>query len=933
MRHTELIAIILNMPTTRDLRDAISAGNLAQVQEYLALRDNNGVPVININSDYGRGDTALIWALLQRPINLQIVQAILDVRDNSNNPIIAINHLAPLAPDRRGTVFSFVLQRNIAPALRRQLLQSLLDVRDANGELLADVSQDDCETPLLKQAQELEDIDCFRILQDVRKTDGTFALDINEISDEKTVLDTALEDGTYYRVSQPMITAIRELGGISTLDMTPEQRQIKIGQRKLAQGLALCRRLDQLREQHEHFQVNTRKAIASLDNSIHRIQEIPGIQQTDAVPNVLIQPVVAEDQVNQFNANAQNTHDPSVTHTAKGSLIALHTRYADKLKASGKQALILIEQLLLNFDYNTLIIDQRYTSKQKKEFAQEFLNLLKVKLTTVHSYTGLTIDTIVALVWQGVIDNDCEVFPEDIRVTFEPDATTAPDYLITTKKASLVEKLIEAAVVYKQEGRNLDICAGGSIHKLLESLNKAHIDVVIVTGQQAIGSAANDMAISLVGVELMKKTEAERADILSNWVCGNYESLKFKQSMEAIIATKLKEHFGILLTEANIKEITDNIEYLPRPKRPDEKLNALTDEIENSVISVGSAERKDIVDKLHQQARDIYYAQGNYQEKYNLLFASYQRLKEADDLVQQVNELPEEHQNVTRNRVTADLKRRVNQVYDQTDLIVRNQIQTYLCYLQGFDKLSEEILRLDTEKSNQDRLSIVANLKQNISSIDYEKPDSLANTKNLIHDDLENLKQIDSLAKQISLIQASYKGKSPKRLASIRELNSAIDVCYNRLASGENLRNIKINLTEKINAIYNSVKEDHRTQGGLRVLGRFQSESRLIRLMNNYRNQNLVGEEECKVVFFQEYNFIFKGNKAGFFSRYRQSNVGNNWSLSKIIEHALEANNRSREACINLAWLDRHGKLLDTAPAPIKAAYTEKSSLYYNKNP
>jgi hypothetical protein len=211
----------INLPSTTDLMTAISDGNLDRVQEILIERDHQGIPRVDINRGFGNAGTALLWALWSKPINELIVQTLLDVRDNANNPVSDINHKGP----HGRTVLSCVLSREIEPNLRRRLLQRILDVRGANGDLVTDVTADECNIPLLKQAQELSDTHCFRILQDVRTSTGAFAVDINEIRHGTTVLDSAMQDGIFYRRDQTMIQTIQQLGGLRVIDVLPFVRR------------------------------------------------------------------------------------------------------------------------------------------------------------------------------------------------------------------------------------------------------------------------------------------------------------------------------------------------------------------------------------------------------------------------------------------------------------------------------------------------------------------------------------------------------------------------------------------------------------------------------------------------------------------------------------------------------------------------------------
>src|SRR3990167_4054742 len=611
------------MPSTRDLMNAISRGDLDSVQQVLTHRSPRGIPSVDINTGFGTAGTALLWALWCHPINELIMQTLLDVRDNANNPVCNINYLEPHGQ----TVLSFLLTQNIKPNLRRRLLQRVLDVRGANGELVTDITADGSGIPLLTQAVALEDSHCFRILQDTRTATGEFALDINKIYNGKTVLDWAVIYEMRYRRNQAMIQTIQQLGGLRAKDLPINAR----------------REQRQRGPQREHQQ--RREAIPGIGRQERRIAPPQANRQQPPINQAQI-------QVQEFNQNSQNTHDPSVTHTAKASLVALNCRYGKAINE--KQLVSEVEELVENFDYNSMTIDKNLTQTQKKQSAKKFLKLLKDKFDFIHSATDLSIKRILTLVWSGVKDNNVEVYPEEIRKTFESHLTKSPNYLIDTKKSSLIEKFIEGEREYKENGDNFDICTGGSIHKLLESLNNAHIDVLIVTGQLSIKPAANAMATSLVDIEFRKKTADEQAPILADWNSDeDTKASQFKKDIIDPIKIKLKEHFGTLLTNRDIKEITDNVEYLPRPGVPHKNLNALVDKILNTVQKTGTNQRQSAIEKLHQHACNIYYEKKTDAEKYCTLSTEFRAFNQFDNFAKATLTVKEKYKGTSTIRLSS----------------------------------------------------------------------------------------------------------------------------------------------------------------------------------------------------------------------------------------------------------------------------------------
>ncbi len=198
----------------RDLIGAVTIGNLELVQEILGETGPDGIPVIDLNNGFGNVGTALLWAVCARPVNELIVQALLNVRDNDNNLVLNVNHEGPHGQ----TALSFILNRNTEPALRRRLLQRVLDVRGALGERIIDVANDHANIPLLKQACDMGDLHCLRMLMDLREADGTFSLDINEVRHRTTVLDIAERGMIGHDPDPHIIAAIRDSGGMAGND-------------------------------------------------------------------------------------------------------------------------------------------------------------------------------------------------------------------------------------------------------------------------------------------------------------------------------------------------------------------------------------------------------------------------------------------------------------------------------------------------------------------------------------------------------------------------------------------------------------------------------------------------------------------------------------------------------------------------------------------
>ncbi|MCR9191542.1 MAG: hypothetical protein NXI01_02655 [Gammaproteobacteria bacterium] len=339
---------------------------------------------------------------------------------------------------------------------------------------------------------------------------------------------------------------------------------------------------------------------------------------------------------NPFDQDLQNTHDPSVTQTVKGSLLALNNSYGCYLVEVESSCIKEIEHIVVNYNFQTILL--RLPEIEKRKNALEFWELLKANFNATHSYTGFSMKKLLALVWMGIKDETVKAFPEDIRRTFPLNTHVAPDSIIQIKKASFIEKFIEAAREYKERGHSdLKICIGGAIHKLLEALNRAHVDVVIATGSQSISPAANDMAVAIVGQQLRTRSRSEQDSILSNWDSNISEVVKFKNGIVTYVDNGLKNHFGTLLTEQKRSEIIATLPDMPRPPVPHKDLNATVDIILNTVQKTGDQSRKSCVDSLHQLSKAVYYRDSSDEERYKFIHSEYKAFIDLFHLREQIH--------------------------------------------------------------------------------------------------------------------------------------------------------------------------------------------------------------------------------------------------------------------------------------------------------
>lgn len=101
----------------------------------------------------------------------------------------------------------------------------------------------------------------------------------------------------------------------------------------------------------------------------------------------------------------------------------------------------------------------------------------------------------------------------------------------------------------------------------------------------------------------------------------------------------------------------------------------------------------------------------------------------------------------------------------------------------------------------------------------------------------------------------------------------------------------------------------------------FESQKKLFSSVQIAINPSEV--DQLKKFFHIYHGQMFKDSKQGFFGCFRNTKIKDNMSLKDIIDHAKHANNRSRQACIQLGWMDGKGVV---NPNIIEAIRTENTS-------
>lgn len=715
----------------------------------------NGRLLVNLN-DFSRHGYRynILGYLLQRyefsTPNAQDIHRILDMvsyltmtRDQDGNLLFDIN----LTNNRGDNLVNLAIASQLPIENRRYVLQTLLDARDHTGELLL---RRDAGSEALKSAIVLADLPILEALLDARTAEGDYFVNI------RGQLRICMHNAIGYANSNIYDAAKRE------------QVVTALRNAFIARGLAV----------EEGTYTAPPPAPEVQRAPVHEVgrvvnQPIPAPTQPQQQRAATHDPNRAAQQVARFMNDTQNTHDPSVTHTSKGTLLALNSRYQDGLNEDS--AVREIEDLCEQFDYDSITIIKGLSRKEKKLAALEFLNLIKQRFQSTHSYTGLNYKRILSIIWQGIIDRNINAYPIDMHRNIQ-FVSGELDNLIKLKKASMVEKFIEATLTYRNNRGNLDICVGGGIHKILETLNRAHVDVLIATGDQSVLPLANEMAISLVGIELLKKDTAEQNEILKTWNADESVGTEFKTAVTAIVAKKLSEHFGVLLSNAQISGITSAIVDLPRPPVPSKELNIKVDEIEN-IPPTGCEAKKEALTKIKQYASEIYCLDLSIEkkleklEKLEKLIAAYQH---ADKLLTIINDL--------------------NNGNAESRLAMINKLKTLANQLYTLENIAD-----------------------------------FTSAYNTLFSDYKFLKQCDSFLE----IENVYKNSNPKRLLSIQQIKTLICEAFSSYASSTETKSDQASLISKIEKIRDSIINDHKKYGAGRLFGRYQPESKLVKQIND----------------------------------------------------------------------------------------------------
>jgi hypothetical protein len=573
-------------PLTREKADelmlAIMHGRKGSVKRLLA--STNPVMLRKALNHMTLGN-ALTFSLLhfRSPKQEYIFNQLLYARDPDRKYHISVNDRNDHG-DSLGNLIICSLLINNTQAI--QMLKRIVERAREPGQPDIDFAGNYEGLPLKfwRNAFKRQDPELIRLLINARHRDGRPVFSVNYTLEDRTLLDLAEEENC----SKTIKDILREAGGLTFFQLHPISFRILFTEVYWTIKPALDAMKDKV------IELISQQRLALMHFFLHTLMRRATRRPQDTTA------------IQQFNRDAQNTHDSTVAISVKNSINALEDLYGASLDT--RNIIKEISAFIVKYDFTRVTIKARLSSLQKQRSALAYLQLMANRQMTLHSHTGLTNGRILALIWHAVRDDSVLNFPEEIRRTFDEKTQTsgkAPDRLVAIKKDSFIEKFIEADLEYRQGHIDMDMCVGGGIHKLVESLNHAHRVVLVLTGLFSVLPAANAAPKSLLREALLKRPIEEQRRILANWSDDDEKSiaLEFKATAAADIKVYLEKQFAGLLTPRQINDITGQYTYFPMPV-----IHAGLDHIMQLILAIpsDSAHEKESLATLKLSSQEIY---------------------------------------------------------------------------------------------------------------------------------------------------------------------------------------------------------------------------------------------------------------------------------------------------------------------------------------
>lgn len=341
--------------------------------------------------------------------------------------------------------------------------------------------------------------------------------------------------------------------------------------------------------------------------------------------------VYIKEEIARFNSDPQNIHDPLVGASTTSSILALNQLYGHTIDE--EIVMTEIDDLIYSFNYQQYqkILHANLSAEDQKKNIIKFFEQMKLLQYHIHSDTQLSFQRIYCVIFKAIQDNNLAVLHEDHKKNLSADEKVIPDHLMLTKKLAFLDAFINAHLEYEKRGISREMCVGGIVRNMVNSLNKSHAYVMIGATTFDVKSSLHEQTQSIIANELLKYPLNEQRNLLLKWdqdYDNNDIVTVFRQNIITPIKTNLHETYANFLKGNEIEDIINQLEYLPNPIRRFFSSN-LTYALEKCALFKGDSE----IDAKTFKTFDVaarYQAYDALQEQLKIAFKKKTRLTEEE---------------------------------------------------------------------------------------------------------------------------------------------------------------------------------------------------------------------------------------------------------------------------------------------------------------
>lgn len=660
------------------LANAVNKNNLEHVQAILRVRDDLGICWSDLNDRFDmpagysnyqpKNKNMLMFTCHTDSPQIPIVQAQLETRALDSNPIIDVN-----ATTQNGETALHLLlaNENIDVQTKYIIMARILDYRDGEGNLIFNVNGGDCDRnhSLLMLVARYGNLPMLQYLLDTRNADGSYAVNVHEAyacstakdyvedrlkrtagikeaiaSDEKKLKALEKSQASWREISEKQ-TSIASLKELKLTDPAEDKEMLRLlteaGAVSVANG-----------DSHIFYEQREK------GRHLRQFLKPPKHNFVVRHPNISLESKdkTQVNQIAQFNANPQNTHDVGLTITVTNSIKRLTQRYFKKENENKVQ--ININKLKAHIQ--ALPNKPEVLAERQKIILDSFANLCEEKSEMSkmkHPDTQFTLSEILTLVWEGIEDTNAR--PREME---DKDHKITPQF-VNMRKEALMDALYKTALEYGKKGSG---CFMGALNDVVSVLHGAHADVFIIASGNAVRTTASEFAVSMLNSEFKKKPLSEQRKILREWSLDSKTTMtsaeEFRSIMCEVVRVSLVKTFGRLLEGGLLDEILANFDFLPRPIVHAE-LNDLADQIDNEIDLQQRSDKRVVVDYLLNLQQEVFpvgeisYADvfKNIKRKFELIKRA--SIKETKDLINldialaESKDINNEHQSYLKNEL------------------------------------------------------------------------------------------------------------------------------------------------------------------------------------------------------------------------------------------------------------------------------------------